>query len=110
MRDAESKGRIIGVRVATMEEDDDAPWTAPPSRRRKHPPIAGPLPEKIEPTLGDQIWVSKEGLAPGIRNRLLHLAVCFKTLNFTAQPAPVKYLQAPSIAAPKTIRKHDACY
>lgn len=38
VRDAESKGRVIGVRMAMADEDDENPWTAPPSRRRKEPP------------------------------------------------------------------------
>ena len=40
VRDAESKGRIIGVRAAMTDEDDDVPWTAPPSRRRKDRPLS----------------------------------------------------------------------
>lgn len=60
VRDAEDRGRVVGVRLASMnEEDDDAPWTAPPSRRRE-PPITGPLPEKLELVLGDLIYVAKE--------------------------------------------------
>ena len=74
VRDAESRGRIIGVRVAAADEDDDAPWTAPPSRRQKEPPITGPLPESLELVLADQIYVAKENLPPGLRNRLLRLA------------------------------------
>src|SRR5208283_4714156 len=58
VRDAESKGRIIGVRAALADEDDDNPWTAPPSRRRKEPPIAGPLPETLDIVLGDQIYIA----------------------------------------------------
>jgi superfamily II DNA or RNA helicase/very-short-patch-repair endonuclease len=74
VRDAESKGRIIGVRMALADEDDDNPWTAPPSRRRKEPSIPGPLPGTLEIILGDQIYIAKENLAPGLRNRLLRLA------------------------------------
>src|SRR5207247_3659955 len=47
-RDAERRGRVTGVRLAVGEEDEDLPWTAPTSRRRKDPPIAGPLPETLE--------------------------------------------------------------
>ena len=56
------------------EEDEDLPWTAPPSRRRKEPPIAGPLPKTLELVLGDQIYIAKEHLPPGLRNRLVRLA------------------------------------
>src|SRR5207245_1981928 len=49
VREAESKGRILGVRIAVADdEDDDSPWIALPSRRRKEPPIAGPLPQELE--------------------------------------------------------------
>jgi hypothetical protein len=32
VRDAEAKGRVIGVPMAVTDEEDDRPWTAPPSR------------------------------------------------------------------------------
>jgi superfamily II DNA or RNA helicase/very-short-patch-repair endonuclease len=75
VREAEQKGKIIGVRaVLTMDEDDDAPWTAPPSRRRKEPPIPGPLPESLDLVLGDQIYVAKAALVPALQNRMLRLS------------------------------------
>ena len=73
-REAETKGRILGVRTVVIEDDDDSPWTAPPSRRRKELPVVGPLPESLELVLGDQIYVPKEGLPPALRNRLVRLA------------------------------------
>ena len=73
-RDAERRGRIIGVRRAFEEEDDSLPWTAPPSRRRQEIPIAGSLPKTLELVLGDQIYIPKENPPPGLRNRLVRLA------------------------------------
>lgn len=74
VNDAERRGRVVGVRMDLAEDDHDAPWTAPPSRRGSEPPIPGPLPEKIELVLADAIYVSKEGLPPPLRNRLIRLA------------------------------------
>ena len=74
VQDAESRGRILGVRLPPQDDGDEAPWTAPPSRRRKESPIAGELPETLELVLGNQIYIAKEGLRPGLRNRLVRLA------------------------------------
>ena len=41
VRDAERRGRIVGVRIALPDEEDAEPWTMPPSRRRKEP-VASP--------------------------------------------------------------------
>src|SRR5438105_13775092 len=30
VRAAESKGRVVGVRLAAVDEEDDSPWNAPP--------------------------------------------------------------------------------
>jgi superfamily II DNA or RNA helicase/very-short-patch-repair endonuclease len=73
-REAERRGRITGVRLAYDEEDEELPWTSPPSRRRKDPPIAEPLPKTLELVLGDQIYIAKEHLPPALRNRLIRLA------------------------------------
>jgi len=73
--EAELKGRILGVRAAMPEdEDEDSPWVRSASRRPRELPIAGPLPEKLEVVIADQIYISKDGLVPGLRNRLIRLA------------------------------------
>ncbi|MGD1083726.1 MAG: DEAD/DEAH box helicase family protein [Verrucomicrobiota bacterium] len=99
VRDAESKGRIIGVRMALADEDDDNPWTAPPSRRQKEPPIPGPLPDKLEIILGDQIYVAKENLAPGLRNRLLRLAAFQNPEFYRAQAMRLPTYNKPRIVS-----------
>ena len=42
--EAAGAGQILGVQLPSTDEDDE-PWTASPSRRKKEPPIEGPLPE-----------------------------------------------------------------
>ena len=71
---AERRGRILGVRLPPQDDGDDEPWTAPPSRRRKEPPIVGELPQTLELFLSNQIYIGRDGLHPGLRNRLLRLA------------------------------------
>ena len=72
--EAERQGRVIAVREVITDEKDDEPWAAPPSRRRKEPPIVGPLPDQIELVLGNQIYIEKGGLPPALLNRLVRLA------------------------------------
>ncbi|MCX6866762.1 MAG: restriction endonuclease subunit R, partial [Verrucomicrobia bacterium] len=73
-RDAESRGRVVGVRFALTSDDDPEPWNTPPSRRHPDPPVTGPLPKTLEIVLGDQIYLPKGVLPPALRNRLLRLA------------------------------------
>jgi superfamily II DNA or RNA helicase len=70
---AEGRGRIVGVKLATLDEDDPEPWTARPSRRRDSLPTGG-LPEHVDLVLGDQIYLAKKDLGPSLRNALIRLA------------------------------------
>ena len=74
VRQADASGRVVGVRLDLGDGDETTPWTAPPSRRRREPPIGEPLPKNLELTLGDQVYIAKEGLPPSLRNRLIRLA------------------------------------
>ncbi len=73
VRKAEARGRVVGVRISPQDEEDDTPWSAPPSRRRKDPPVPD-LPENLELVIGDQIYIQDKKLSPGLRNRLIRLA------------------------------------
>ncbi|MGO8928405.1 MAG: TOTE conflict system archaeo-eukaryotic primase domain-containing protein, partial [Limisphaerales bacterium] len=95
--DAERRGRITGVRLAFEEEDEDLPWTSPPSRRRKEPPVAGPLPKTLELVLGDQIYVAKERLPPALRNRLTRLATFQNPEFYRAQAMRLSTFGKPRI-------------
>ncbi len=98
VREAESKGRITGVRpVLALEADDDQPWTAPPSRRRMEPPILEPLPERVELVLGDQIYIGKENLPPALRNRLMRLAAFQNPEFYRAQSMRLPVYDKPRI-------------
>ncbi len=98
VRDAEGRGRIVGVRLS-LPEDDDAPWTALPSRRRKEPPFTGPLPESMELVLGNEIYIAKDVLSPGLRNRLLRLAAFQNPEFYKAQAMRLPTYDKPRIIA-----------
>jgi superfamily II DNA or RNA helicase/very-short-patch-repair endonuclease len=97
---AEAKGKVIGIRLAPEgDEDEAAPWTAPPSRRRKDAPIAGPLPKTLELTLGNQIYISKEELPPALRNRLIRLAAFQNPEFYRAQSMRLSTYDKPRVIA-----------
>jgi superfamily II DNA or RNA helicase len=74
VREAEQRGRVLGVRLPLQDEREDEPWTLSASRLRKDPPIEGDLPSTLDLVLADQVYIAKQGLHPGLRTRLLRLA------------------------------------
>jgi superfamily II DNA or RNA helicase len=74
VKQASTRGGILGVRMVATEEDDSEPWLDPPSRYRKELAISGPLPKQIELVLGNQIYIEKEILPPVLKNRLIRVA------------------------------------
>ena len=96
---AESQGRILGVRISPMEDSDDQPWTAPPSRRRKEPSCDGPLPKELEVILGNQIYLPKDQLTPGLQNRLIRIAAFQNPEFYKAQAMRLPTYGKPRIIA-----------
>src|SRR5262249_34593566 len=99
VREAERHGRIMGVRLVVPEDDEETPWTAPPSRHRKDAPILGPLPERLELVLADQIYIAKEDLPPQLRNRLIRLAAFQNPEFYKAQAMRLPTYDKPRIIA-----------
>ena len=97
VRDAERRGRVLGVRLCPADDEDAEPWTVPPSRRRKEPPLVGALPESLELILGDQIYIAKDPLPPGLRNRLLRLAAFQNPEFYKAQAMRLPTYDKPRI-------------
>ena len=71
---AASLGGVLGVRFISTDEDDISPWLYSPSGRKSEVKILGPLPDSIELILANQIYISKEGLPPALKNKLIRLA------------------------------------
>ena len=59
---ASAAGRIVGVRLP-LDDDDEEPWMAPPSRRRAEQPIVGEIPERVEVVLGNQVYIDRSVVA-----------------------------------------------
>ena len=97
--DAERRGRVVGVRLPLAEEGEDEPWTATPSRRRKEPPILGELPRTLELVLANEIYIARDGLVPGLRNRLVRLAAFQNPEFYKAQAMRLPTYDKPRIIA-----------
>jgi hypothetical protein len=98
VRHAERLGRVVGVRLPLMSEEDGEPWPRPASRRPREPPIAGDLPRSLELVLADEIYIAKDGLNPTLRNRLLRLAA-FQNPEFYRAQA----MRLPTYGKPRVI-------
>ncbi len=99
VQEAEHRGRILGVRLPPPDEGEEDPWTTPPSRRHKEPVIIGALPQTLELVLGNQIYIAKDGLHPGLRNRLLRLAAFQNPEFYKAQAMRLSTYDKPRIVA-----------
>jgi superfamily II DNA or RNA helicase len=94
---ASSVGRILGVRLP-LDDDDEEPWAAPPSRRKAEVPIVGQMPESVEVVLGNQVYVDRDALPPALVNRLIRLAA-FQNPEFYAAQA----MRLPTFGKPRVI-------
>jgi superfamily II DNA or RNA helicase/very-short-patch-repair endonuclease len=95
---AEAKGRVVGVRLDIADEDQNTPWNLPPSRRSPSPPI-GNVPKSLELVIGNQIYIAKEALSPGLRNRLIRLAAFQNPEFYKAQAMRFPTYEIPRIIA-----------
>ena len=95
--EAVRRGRVIGVRMVVTDDEEDEPWTAPPSRRRKDPPVPRPLPEQITLVVGNQVYIAKDELTPALENRLVRLAAFQNPEFYKAQSMRLPIFQIPRI-------------
>jgi superfamily II DNA or RNA helicase len=94
---ASAAGRIVGVRLP-LDNDDEEPWIAPPSRRKAELPIVGVMPERVEVVLGNQLYIDRSVLPPALVNRLIRLAA-FQNPEFYAAQA----MRLPTFGKPRVI-------
>ena len=94
---ASAAGRIVGVRLP-LDDDDEEPWLAPPSRRKAQQPVVGAMPERIDVVLANQVYIDRSTLPPALVNRLIRLAA-FQNPEFYAAQA----MRLPTFGKPRVI-------
>lgn len=97
VQEAERQGRVTGVQLAVTDENEDAPWTAAPSRRSKEMPMAGPLPKELELVMSDQIYIAKADLSAPLLNRIIRLAAFQNPEFYKAQSMRLPTYDKPRI-------------
>lgn len=103
--EAGRQGRVTGLRLP-LDDEDDEPWAMPPSRRKPEASIAGPLPERIDAVLADQIYIQREGLPAGLVNRLIRLAAFQNPAFYSAQAMRLSTFGIPRIVACAELLSH----
>ncbi len=96
---AERRGNVVGVRLVPDDEDTESPWMAPPSRRRAGSQVQGPIPDRIEIVLGNEIYIPKGDMSPSLRNHLLRLAAFQNPEFYKAQAMRLPTFNKPRIIA-----------
>ena len=93
-------GNLIGVRASGDQDGGERnPWTLPPSRKGREPPIQGPLPEEIKVVRSNLLYIEKTGLPSGMLNRLLRLAAFQNPEFYRAQAMRLSTFDKPRVIA-----------
>ncbi len=103
--EAGRQGRVVGLRLPVDDEDEE-PWTAPPSRRLPLPTLTGTLPERVDAVLGDRIYIPRAGLPTALVNRLIRLAAFQNPAFYSAQAMRRSTFGIPRIVACAELLPH----
>jgi hypothetical protein len=98
VRDAEMRGRVLGVRMPVEDEDADEPWRMTPSRRPRAGPLGIPLPGKITIVVADQLYIGRTDLPSAMTARLMRLAAFQNPEFYRAQS-----MRLPTFGKPRII-------
>ena len=90
--EAESKGRVVGVRLDVSEDENPTPWRPPTVV-----PILADLPKKLKLVIANEIFIEKEGLPPALLNRLIRLAAFQNPEFYKAQAMRLPVYDKPRI-------------
>lgn len=68
------KGQVIGLKLPSDHDEDQAPWERSPSGRLPEQRIKGKLPKKITAVLAQRIFIETKGIPSALLNRIKRLA------------------------------------
>ncbi len=71
---AAQRGQVIGLKLPSDQDDDQAPWERSPSGMLPVQKITGKMPKKVAVVLAQRIFVEKKSLPSELLNRIKRLA------------------------------------
>jgi len=95
---AELSGRVLNVRMPVDDDQADEPWKLSPSRRSTPRRIDVPVPQTINVTVSDQIYVDRSELPSAMIAQLVRLAA-FQNPEFYRAQA----MRLPTFGKPRII-------
>ena len=99
------QGQVIDLRRPHDEENEE-PWDAPPSRLKRIPEITAPLPRSLDVVLGNQIYIPRAGLPPGLINQLIRVAAFQNPAFYRAQAMRLSTFGIPRIISCGELLSH----
>jgi superfamily II DNA or RNA helicase len=96
--EAQRNGDLIGVRIASAEDELQDPWTLPPSRKRDRP-LPGPFPVQVQIVRANLLYIEKKDLPCAMLNRLLRLGAFQNPDFYKAQAMRLPTFNKPRVIA-----------
>src|SRR5256886_17671652 len=98
-REATDRGSVVGVQIATTEEEGAAPWAQPASRKRSPLVVTEPLPKLVRAVLAQKLFVEKAGLPSPLINQIKRLAAFQNPEFYKKQSMRLSTAMTPRIIA-----------
>lgn len=92
VHEAEAKGRVVGIRLEIVEEENRTPWKPPIPL-----PILDTLPQSRHLVISNEIFIEKETLPPPLLNRLIRIAAFQNPDFYKAQAMRLPVYDKPRI-------------
>ncbi len=112
---ATRRGQVIGLKLPSDHDEDQAPWDRTPSGRLQEQQIKGKVPKKVTVVLAQRIFVEKKALPSELLNRIKRLAAFQNPEFYKKQKMRHSTHNTPRIIAcfeetPKHIGLPRGCY
>jgi superfamily II DNA or RNA helicase len=106
IREAESRDRVLAVRIPVAEENGDEPWSRAPSLRRSPELVTEPLPDRVKIVLSDDVYIDRTALPPSMVALLIRLAAFQNPEFYRAQAMRLPTFGKPRIISCASLHKN----